>query len=272
MDRFGTDELSGWLRPGDPDRQVLLLHGGPGLSHDYLLPLVEHLPGWTVASFQQRGLSPSTTSGPFDIPTAVNDVLAVLDRLGWDRPIIAGHSWGGLLAWHVAVVLGERLGGVLTIDPMGAVGDMELPAFMAELRRRLGPESVQALAELEAVEAVRPLDVSEELAGLELLWPSYFADASNVPPFEAATMSIEANVSLLGDAVEHQQTLLERLPGLRVPVGSVVGAGSPIPASASIDAMALVPGSWVEVVPDAGHFVWYEQPRSVAAGLDRLLA
>ena len=124
VDTFRTDELTGWVRPGNDDRKVLLLHGGPGLSHDYLLPLAETLDGWTVASFQQRGLAPSTTEGPFDITTAVADVAKVLDELGWERPLIAGHSWGGLLAWHVAAALGDRLGGVLTIDSMGAVGDM----------------------------------------------------------------------------------------------------------------------------------------------------
>ena len=32
-----------------------------------------------------------------------------------------------------------------------------------------------------------------------------------------------------------------------------------------------VAGAWTQVVPDAGHFVWIEQPDAVGAGLTRLL-
>ena len=272
METLRTDELSGWVRPGDPGRQVLLLHGGPGLSPDYLLPLVELLPGWTAASFQQRGLAPSTTAGPFDLPTAVDDVRAFLDLLGWDRPVLAGHSWGGLLAWHVAVALGDRLGGVLALDSVGAVGDMALPAFVAELRARLSPESANAVAHLEALEEERPLSLAEEQEVLELLWPSYFADPTHVPPYPSPAMSLEANYGLMASAAEHQSELVGRLPAITVPIGALVGEGSPMPHAASTDAMDLVPGSWVEVVAGAGHFVWYERPDSVATGLDRLLA
>lgn len=271
METFRTDELAGWVRRSESGREVLLLHGGPGLSHDYLLPLVETLPNWSVASFQQRGLAPSTTDGPFDVPTAVADVAKVLDELGWERPLIAGHSWGGLLAWHVAVALGDRLGGVLAIDSMGAVGDMGMPQFIAELRRRLTPESAAQLARWDALEEERPLTEVEELAALELLWPSYFADPAQAPPFVPIALSVPANTILMASAIEHQAAVIEGLPRIRIPSGALVGSGSPIPKSASFGAMDLVPGSWVEVLEGAGHFVWHEQPGAVATALDRLL-
>jgi pimeloyl-ACP methyl ester carboxylesterase len=46
---------------------VLILHGGPGLS-DYTASLADELQdAFSVIRFQQRGLRPSTTSGPFDV-------------------------------------------------------------------------------------------------------------------------------------------------------------------------------------------------------------
>lgn len=276
METFETSELAGWVRPGAADRRVLLLHGGPGLSHDYLLPLVDDLPGWTVASFQQRGLAPSTTDGPFDFPTAVADVLRVLDALDWDRPLVAGHSWGGPLAWHVAVSLGEgledRVGGVLAIDPVGAVGDMGLPAFIDELHRRLTPESERAVAAWELIEEERPLTEAEAIEEMALLWPAYFADPARVPPFPDTRFSTAAFAGLTSSAVDQQPALLAGLPLIRVPMGALVGGGSPIPASASTETMALVPGAWTETAAGAGHFVWFERPGAVAASLERLLA
>ena len=65
---------------------VLLLHGGPGLS-DYTAPLAAELDdAFTVIRFQQRGLEPSTTAGPFDIDRHVADAVAVLDAAAPARP------------------------------------------------------------------------------------------------------------------------------------------------------------------------------------------
>jgi pimeloyl-ACP methyl ester carboxylesterase len=72
--------LGGWaVGEGTP---VLLLHGGPGLSYEYLEALGCELgPDYRVAAYQQRGLEPSTLEGPFTIAQALADVLAVLDAL-----------------------------------------------------------------------------------------------------------------------------------------------------------------------------------------------
>ena len=67
---FRAGALGGWVEGDGPP--VLLLHGGPGLSFDYLDWLADEIgPGYRVAAFQQRGLEPSTVDGPFDMPTRV---------------------------------------------------------------------------------------------------------------------------------------------------------------------------------------------------------
>jgi pimeloyl-ACP methyl ester carboxylesterase len=72
--------LGGWLTGTGPG--VLLLHGGPGLSNEYLDGLAEEIgAGYSVAAFQQRGLAPSTTAGPFAVTQAVADVVAVIEHL-----------------------------------------------------------------------------------------------------------------------------------------------------------------------------------------------
>ncbi len=173
--------LGGWVAGSGPP--VLLLHGGPGLGFEYLDPMAEEvLTGpYRVASFQQRGLTPSTVEGPFTLAQAVADVEAVLDHLGWSRVLLVGHSWGGHLALHVAVSLADRLAGVLAVDPLGGVGDGGAATFGAELLRRLAADRRPA------AEALQALDDSEatpeqrvELLGI--LWPSYFASPDSAPP------------------------------------------------------------------------------------------
>ena len=273
---FAAGPLAGWIRPraDDDGRRVLLLHGGPGLP-DYMDWVAEDLPDWSCASFQQRGLAPSTTEGPFDIATALADVALVLERLaaeGWDRPLVAGHSWGGHLAFHVAVSLADRISGALAIDPLGVVGDMGLPAFVAELRARTSDAGRARIDELDRIEESRPLTADEEIEGLEILWPAYFADPSHLYPFPGFTVSMAANTGLFASLEAERDALQARLQEVPVPVGAVAGALSPMPATASTDTVALIPGAFADVLEDAGHFPWFERPGCVRAALERLLS
>ena len=72
---------------------------------------------------------PSTVTGEFTISEAVADIAAVLDGLGWDAAYVMGHSWGGHLVFHAAVAIPERIAGVLSVDPLGAVGDGGMEAL-----------------------------------------------------------------------------------------------------------------------------------------------
>ena len=140
--------LGGWVAgDGTP---VLLLHGGPGLSYEYLDGLADELgTGFRVAGFQQRGLEPSTLAGPFTISQAIDDVIAVLDGLGWSQAVLVGHSWGGHLVFRMASSRPDRLLGVLAVDPIGVVGDGGTAAFEAEIVARTPKEGRARAQELD---------------------------------------------------------------------------------------------------------------------------
>src|SRR5215218_6543847 len=119
---FTTDDdgpLIAGRRAGTGPR-ILLLHGGPGLSFEYLRDLAEELATENdVAWYQQRGQQPSAAEGPYTVAADVGDARRVLDALDWQRAYLVGHSWGGHLALHVAQAMPERLLGVLAVDPLG---------------------------------------------------------------------------------------------------------------------------------------------------------
>ena len=58
------------LTAGGTGRAVLVLHGGPGMSANYLDSLADELTGYRIAWYQQRGLPPSVEDGPYDVPAA----------------------------------------------------------------------------------------------------------------------------------------------------------------------------------------------------------
>ena len=67
-----------WSGEGD---DLLLLHGGPGLS-DYMDLVEGETAGWRTIRYQQRGLSPLTVEGPFSVERHVADAVAAALRDG----------------------------------------------------------------------------------------------------------------------------------------------------------------------------------------------
>jgi pimeloyl-ACP methyl ester carboxylesterase len=170
---------------------VLLLHGGPGLS-DYTAPLTAELDdAFTVIRFQQRGLEPSTTSGPFDIGRHVADAVAVLDAAGAGQAYVIGHSWGGHLAMHLAARHQDRLLGLVAVDPLGAVPDGGASDLDRILAERVPPELAARAQDLDQQAMAGEGTPEDALEGLAIVWPGYFSAPGKAPPMPPLSLSLE---------------------------------------------------------------------------------
>jgi pimeloyl-ACP methyl ester carboxylesterase len=263
--------LRGWVSgAGLP---VLLLHGGPGLSYEYLDSLGDELgSGYRVAAYQQRGLAPSTAEGPFEIAREVADARAVLDALGWARSWVVGHSWGGHLLLHLATAAPDRLLGGLAVEALGGVGDGGMAEFEATMLERTPPADRRRAQELDERGMAGSGTADDVLESLRLVWPAYFASRDDVMAFPSMRPSVPAYSGLLASAEAELPRLEAALPAIGVPIGIVAGAESPMPVEGAAAATArAIPGAWLEVVEGAGHFPWYERPGCVRDALERLV-
>ena len=80
---------------------MVVLHGGPGAHHDYLLPQYDRLAtGRELFYYDQRGggQSPVPRETPVGWREHVADLEAIRVSLAIDRLTLCGYSWGGLLA------------------------------------------------------------------------------------------------------------------------------------------------------------------------------
>jgi len=266
-----SGDLSGWMIGEGP--QVLALHGGPGMGYGYLDEAVAELADrYQVATFQQRGLPSSTEDGEFTVAEAVADIAAVLDALGWDQAYLVGHSWGGHLVFHAAVAIPDRIAGVLSVDPLGAVGDGGLEAFGGEMLARVPEADRERARMLDEKDTAGEATRKEQLESLSLFWSSYYADPSTAPPMPPMDISPPANQGLWSDLMARLPELEASLPSIGVPFGVLVGERSPMPPSAGTESAHRIPGAWVQVLPDTGHFVWHETPGCLLVAMDRLVA
>jgi epoxide hydrolase 4 len=82
---------------------VVLLHGFPESWYSWRHQLAALAERYHVVAPDQRGYNETESAGPFDTDTLQADVLALLAHLGIERAHIAGHDWGGMIAWLLAL-------------------------------------------------------------------------------------------------------------------------------------------------------------------------
>jgi pimeloyl-ACP methyl ester carboxylesterase len=100
---------------GGEGRDLLLLHGGADNIETWgeLVPRLQ--PRFRVAAYDARGHGRSPTPEQASVRQLVDDVFAVTDHLGLDRPLLVGHSMGGINAL-LAAAKEDRFAGVVALD------------------------------------------------------------------------------------------------------------------------------------------------------------
>lgn len=260
---------------GDGGRAVVVLHGGPGMS-DYTAPLCEEIAAGgdgalRLARYQQRGQAPSTSDGPLTIEQFVADVVEVIDHLGTDEAILAGHSWGAHLAMQVAADRPERVAALLLVDPLGGIGDGGTGTMDGVIQGRLTEQARDELARLPTLGLAPDQAATREI---RLIWPGYFADPQSAPPMpDDLTVWPPVGAELWPTIADRFAAghLATALPTFDKPALYQVGRHSPIDPAANVATAALFPNGILEEL-DCGHFPWIELPGSVTAATRRLLA
>jgi proline iminopeptidase len=140
----------------NPDLKVLLLHGGPGATHEYLEACDSYLPAAGVEYYYYDQLGSGFSDQP-DEPSLweagrfADEVEQVRSALGLSRDnfVLYGQSWGGILAIEYALRYQQHLRGLVISNMMSSV-----PAYNAYAEQVLMPEMDQAaLAGIKALEA-----------------------------------------------------------------------------------------------------------------------
>ncbi len=117
---LGEVTLSVHLAGPEDGLPVLLLHGWPELALSWASQ-IEALAGagYRVIAPDNRGFGASDAPrdvAAYGIDRLVGDISGLLDALGHDRAVIAGHDWGGIVMWHAACLIPERFLGAIGVN------------------------------------------------------------------------------------------------------------------------------------------------------------
>ncbi|MGS1078064.1 proline iminopeptidase-family hydrolase [Pseudoxanthomonas beigongshangi] len=165
----------------NPRIKLLLLHGGPGATHEYFEAFDSFLPAAGIEYYYYDQLGSAYSDQPDDprlLDTArfVEEVEQVRQALKLDKDnfYLLGHSWGGILAMEYALKYPQQLKGLIISNMMSSI-----PAYNDYAHKVLEPKmDPAALAEIKQLEKDKRFD---DPRYMELLQPHYEAHVLRMP-------------------------------------------------------------------------------------------
>jgi proline iminopeptidase len=268
----------------NPDLKVLLLHGGPGCTHEYLEACDSFLPAAGVEYYYYDQLGSGRSDQPedpslWDLDRFVDEVEQVRRALGLGRHdfVLYGQSWGGLLAMEYALRYQEHLRGLVISNMMSSV-----PAYNAYARDVLMPTMDQdALAEIQALQAAgdienpRYMDLLNEQHYIHHVLRMSVEDMPDpvrrafrhINPDIYVRMQGPSELGISADATLADWDRTDRLERIGTPT-LVIGAAHDTMDPAYLEMMArkLPQGSYLHC-PDGSHLAMYDDQQRYFDGL-----
>ena len=272
----------------NPDLKVLLLHGGPGMTHEYLEACDSYLPAAGIEYYYYDQLGAGRSDQPdepslWDLDRFVDEVEQVRQALGLERHnfVLYGQSWGGILAMEYALRYPANLRGLVISNMMSSA-----PAYNAYAQQVLMPAMNQAaLTEILTLESNGDTDNPRYM---ELLlehhyvhhtlrmpvadWPDGVNRAfAHVNPSIYVSMQGPSELGISADAKLANWECTDRLASIDIPT-LVIGArhDSMDPAHMEMMANQLPKGRYLHC-PDGSHLAMYDDQQRYFTGLIEFL-
>lgn len=270
---------------------LVVLHGGPGASHDYFLPwLLPLARDHRLIFLDERGSGRSERledPAQYTVEAMVADVEAVRRALGLGKIDLLGHSFGGVLAQAYAFAHPEALSHLVLCSTFHSTRAMNevfrrmKEKMPAELRERIDRmEAAGLYGHGKDYEKNRYTSDYMIAAWGEGYFPYIYRRRPdpNHDPVANGVMSWELYREMWGShgefvidgnlaAVEYA----DRLATIRTPTLVTVGDHDECDPSLAREMQRLIPGAELVVLPESGHMTFVDQPALFLRAVDGFL-
>lgn len=260
-------------------KPLIVIHGGPGLTQDYLLPqMYELAKNNLVIFYDQRGCGKSTVdinANTINIESFLNDIEAIRKAFNLDKISVLGHSWGGFLAMQYTIEHPEHVDKLILSNSSPATSD-GYALFGQEYMRRMGPYQ-EELDKIRSSQGFRDGDscVMEQFYRLIFRQYCYIPEKANL-----LNLWMTSIASLNGAKVSEiiRENVLDKsfnlnngLKSLKVSVLILHGDVDPIPSSTAQAIHDNIPNSKYILMKNCGHFPYVEDPNTYFKHINNFL-
>jgi proline iminopeptidase len=271
---------------------LMIVHGGPGASHDYFLPYLLPLARTNQVVFiDERGSGRSEKledASQYTVENMVEDVEAVRQALHLGKINLMGHSYGGVLAQAYAFKYQQNLTHLILGGTFYSTAEMN--KVLAEEKAAMPPEALAKLNDLEKAglfgkgkdwEKGRYPEEYAKLAWGDGYFPylyQHHPDANYDPAAGNTTNSWElyremwgSNGEFVIDGNLKSVEYLDKLSTIQVPTLMICGDHDESNPRLSRTMHEKIAGSKLVIVPQAGHLAFVDQPNFYIKSINEFL-
>jgi proline iminopeptidase len=272
-------------------KPLMVLHGGPGASHDYFLPYLTPLARhYQLIFIDERGSGRSQTledASGYTVENMVEDVEDVRQALGLGQVSMLGHSYGGVLAQAYALkyqknisrlILGSTFCSTKAINEVFARMKEKMPAELREHINKMEAEGLYGHGK--DYEKNRYTAEYMTAAWGDGYFPYIYQNRpdANYDPVDNGKMSWELYREMWGSHGEFvidgnlkSVEYTDRLPNIKVPTLILVGDHDESDPSMSQTMHEKIAGSKLVILPKSGHMTFVDQPEMFEKAVEEFL-
>jgi len=251
---------------GEP---VVILHGGPGFDHNYMLPMRELADGYRIIFYDQRATGNSTgavDANSITVDHFVEDLEGLRAELKLGRMNVIGHSWGAGLAMFYGIKYPDKLGKMILLGCAGA-GTEYFGEHFENIQKNTSPEDSLAMKQIEQSEAFKNKEIKAFEQYYRIAVKPFFYDKSLPDHLDftygknTAKNQMEVANLLMKDLRDFD--IYNELSTIKCPALIIQGDSDLLPCEATYKLHKHIAQSKLVFLKNTGHFILHESPDQV---------
>ena len=261
---------------GEP---LIVVHGGPGMAHNYLLPKFNRLAKNNQLIFYDQRACGKTNGEQSPEKITMNNLVKDLEELrvtfGVDKMNLAGQSFGGLIALNYAIKYPQNLKKLLILESAPA-GSEYVEEFQNTIMKRLAKKDKEKQSQIKKSERFKKHDPETHIAYYLSLFKAYFYDKTyhkelNFNYFTAEMLKKNAISEPMLDKYINKFDIHDKLKKIKCPTLVIHGRQDPIPYPAIERIHRNIAGSELIIFEKCGHFAHIEKEEQYFKAVEKFL-
>ena len=248
---------------------LIVLHGGPGLSHKYMKPQLDSLlsADFTLLYYDQRGSGWSEgvkDTSRLTMDDYVQDIESLRKHFNLNKINLLGHSFGGLLAMKYGIAFPANLNSIVLVDTDAASYALRTPYQIKMINSRISEAQEAYLDSIASTTAYKNYNPESYNAYYKTFLTSYFANPSDTSALSLGFDSISIpKISVTGKFIRGdlgKYDIHDQLPKIACRTLILQGTESVFSVEGANAIHEKLPNSEIHLFEDCGHFEYIEAP------------